>query len=137
VLKKLKKSFKVLLLLILALFTMLNGASAVKPVGGNTTSKKVTSTSSFKSITLSYEIVNTKKAADKYIIYRGTQKIYEGVNTRFTDSSLHSDNKYSYSVGASLNGRVLARSTHMAATQAILINPLEIHRLFNRMILLS
>jgi hypothetical protein len=126
VLEKLKKSFRVLLLLVISLFTMLNGVSAAKPVASNTTSLKVTSSSSYKSISLSYQVVNSKKIPDKYIIYRGTLKVFEGKNTSFYDSGLRSGTGYSYTVEAFSNGKVLARATHTASTLAIVINPIEI-----------
>ncbi|MEH7112647.1 fibronectin type III domain-containing protein [Neobacillus niacini] len=121
-----KKSFRVLLLLIISLFTLLNVVSAAKPTGSNTTSINVTSTSSYKSISLNYQLVNSKKAADRYIIYRGTQKIYDGVKTSFSDNGLHSDTEYYYTVEARLNGRLLAKATYNTFTKAIIINPIEI-----------
>ncbi|MEC1523501.1 hypothetical protein P9D43_15975 [Neobacillus niacini] len=121
-----KKSSRVLLLLIISLFTMLNGVSAAKPVSSNTTSLKVTTFSSYKSISLSYQLVNSKKIPDKYIIYRGTLKVYEGKNTSFYDSGLRSGTGYSYTVEALSNGKILAKAAHIASTLAIVVNPIEI-----------
>jgi hypothetical protein len=124
--EKLKKSLRVLLLLILSLFTLLNGVSAAKPIASNTKSLKVTSLNSYKSIILSYQLVNSKKIPDKYIIYRGTLKIYEGTKTSFNDSGLRSGTAYNYTVEALSNGKVLARATHAASTLAIVLNHIEI-----------
>lgn len=120
------KKYILAILIFIFLLSNLTPVEAAKPVAGNTTSLKITSSSSFKSITLNYELVNTKKVPDKYIIYRGTHKIYEGVSTSFYDSGLHSDTGYSYTIEAFLSGRVLARTTHNATTQAIVVYPLEI-----------
>lgn len=105
---------------------MLNGVSAAKPIANNTTSLKITSSSSYKSISLNYQLVNTKKISDKYIIYRGTLKIYEGNNTSFYDYGLRSATGYSYTIEALSNGNVLSRATHTASTLAIVVNPIEI-----------
>jgi hypothetical protein len=126
VLEKLKKSVSVLLLLILSLFTLLNGVSAAKPIANSTMSLKVNSSSNIKSITLNYQLLNTKKIPNKYIIYRGTLKVYEGTNTIFYDSGLRSGTGYSYTVEALSNGKVLAKAAHTASTLAIVVNPIEI-----------
>lgn len=105
---------------------MLNGASAAKPGGGSTTTLAVTSSSSYKNINLSYQMVNTKKAPEKYIIKRGALIVFEGPTTSFNDSGLHSSTDYSYTVEAWLNGKVLAKATHYASTKAISVKSLEI-----------
>ncbi|WP_419955710.1 hypothetical protein ACN6MT_09645 [Neobacillus niacini] len=121
-----KKSFSVLLLLIISLFTMLNGVSSAKPVASNTTSLNITSSSSYKSISLSYQLVNSKKIPDKFIIYRGTLQVYEGTKTSFSDVGLRSGTGYIYTVEALSKGKVLAIATHTASTLAIIVNPIEI-----------
>lgn len=105
---------------------VINGALAAKQVGGTTTSLAVTSSTYYKSISLSYKMVNTNRSPDKYIINRGALKVYEGRNTSFSDTGLHSSTNYSYTVEAWLNGRVIAKANHYASTKAIIVNSIEI-----------
>jgi hypothetical protein len=125
VLRNLKKSFRVILMLFILLFTILNGTIAAKP--SNSTTNLIVSTSpGFKNIVLNYKIENTRKVPDQYIIKRGAIIVYEGPNTSFYDDGLHSDTIYSYTVEAWLNGRLLAKTTHNASTKSIIIKPIEV-----------
>jgi hypothetical protein len=125
VLEKLKKSFRVLFMLFILLFTILNGAIAAKP-STSTTSLIVTSSPGYKNIVISYKMENSKKVPDQYIIKRGAIIVYEGRNTSFNDAGLHSNTIYSYTLEAWLNGRLLAKTTHNASTKSIIIKPIEV-----------
>ncbi|MCL6570230.1 MAG: hypothetical protein K6T88_00920 [Bacillus sp. (in: Bacteria)] len=119
-----KKSTFILLIVILLSFTTLITASAAKPVTG-TSGLIITSTSSYKNIILTYSLENAKKLPDRYIVKRDVLKVYEGRNTSFNDTGLHSGTKYIYTVEAWLGGKILSSATYSTTTTSIVIQPLE------------
>lgn len=107
------------------LFTSLATTYAEKPTKQEPI-VQISSTNDYKQITLHYSLNNSRKIPDLYVIKRDGKTIYEGSTQTYTDTNLHSDTFYSYTVEAWYRDTLLAATSYITSTYLIPVSSLSV-----------